>query len=423
MFTQVSEKDLDGKGVVGQPNVPGLSSRKMQESVEQIVREVAIPAINRLIAELAAETAAGSIGAVAADGIEAERPELQAVLDGLAKKITEHGSNEENPHKVTAEQAGAYTKEETERAIRDKVAEIGAGDMAKAVYDRENKARPYLPADEALDRKSYGGSAEGVVKTADRLAAARRLGGAAFDGSADVTLGQMGALPAAGGTLTGLIRTQSSDSGVGIEIGEGADKSVRLIHTSDGYLLARYVGGVWNYAVLQHEPGIFRTRFFVGANLYSNGLELTASSEGYSLRPTGDGGLKLGTSDRRWGQIYSNVGSISTSDESEKNTVKPLSADRAEALVAALQPVTYKLNHGESGRTHWGLVSQQLERAMASAGITDMEFAGFIRSPQEDGSVRYGLRYEEFIAPLIAVVQKQKKDIDALFERLGRLEN
>ena len=67
-----------------------------------------------------------------------------------------------------------------------------------------------------------------------------------------------------------------------------------------------------------------------------------------------------------------------------------------------------------------------------------MDFAGFIKSPKtetvmdEEGAVieekvieneyLYGLRYEEFIAPLIKTVQLQQKEIDALNERLSKLE-
>ena len=90
-----------------------------------------------------------------------------------------------------------YTRAETDAAIAEKVAEIGAGDMAMAVYDPEGKQLPYLPAAEGLDRATYGGSADGVVAAADKLAAPVKIGDADFDGSAPVTLGQMGALSSA----------------------------------------------------------------------------------------------------------------------------------------------------------------------------------------------------------------------------------
>lgn len=46
---KISESDLEGKGVYGQPDVPGLSAEEMQEKVEEIVRSVAITKINEII--------------------------------------------------------------------------------------------------------------------------------------------------------------------------------------------------------------------------------------------------------------------------------------------------------------------------------------------------------------------------------------
>lgn len=42
---------------------------------------------------------------------------------------------------------------------------------------------------------TYGGSADGVVKSADKLQTPRKIGNASFDGTANVTLAQMGAAP------------------------------------------------------------------------------------------------------------------------------------------------------------------------------------------------------------------------------------
>ena len=65
-------------------------------------------------------------------------------------------------------------------------------------------------------------------------------------------------------------------------------------------------------------------------------------------------------------------------------------------------------------------------------------FCGFIKSPKiktvtdEEGTVieekvieneyLYGLRYEEFIAPIIKTIQLQQKEINALNERINKLE-
>lgn len=50
-------------GVIGQDKTPGLSVTEMQESIEAVVRKVAIPAHNALVEELSAETAAENLGA------------------------------------------------------------------------------------------------------------------------------------------------------------------------------------------------------------------------------------------------------------------------------------------------------------------------------------------------------------------------
>lgn len=127
-FTRITEDDLQGKGVIGQPEVPGLSTLEMQQSVEQIVREVAIPGINRLAEELEAATGAAGIGMERPAGMPEEVP---AHVQGITAA---HIQDRENPHGVTAAQVGAYTRQETDAAINKKVVEIGAGDMARAVY-------------------------------------------------------------------------------------------------------------------------------------------------------------------------------------------------------------------------------------------------------------------------------------------------
>lgn len=104
-----------------------------------------------------------------------------------------------------------------------------------------------------------------------------------------------------------------------------------------------------------------------------------------------------------------------------------------------LKPSSYVFNDADSGRTHWGLISQDIEELFPQLGMTSMDFAGFIKSPKTEdyyedvpetvtdeetgeektvtrkelktrtveGEYIYSLRYDEFIAPLICMVQKQ----------------
>lgn len=53
------------------------------------------------------------------------------------------------------------------------------------------------------------------------------------------------------------------------------------------------------------------------------------------------------------------------------------------SFILALNPVSYKLNDGTSGRTHYGLIYQDVETILNALGMTSLDFAGFIKSPKE----------------------------------------
>lgn len=90
---QIQEIDLDelryedGTTVVGQPAMPGLGVREMQLSMENLGRNVLVPLFNRVIQLLNT----------------------------------------------------TYSREETDTALEQKVVEVGAGDMAKRIYDPQRK--------------------------------------------------------------------------------------------------------------------------------------------------------------------------------------------------------------------------------------------------------------------------------------------
>ena len=165
-FKQVTEQDLKGKGVIGQPAVPGLSVTEMQKSVEQVVREAAIPAHNQLCEELEAEAAAADIGAVVpGDGdIPPETPKkLQSVLEAMLAWAKERLG-------LKADKADTYTKRQVDEAINEKVVAIGSG------YDPENKKKPYIPAQEAMAKAVYDPQNTGAVAQAQNAAHAALAG-------------------------------------------------------------------------------------------------------------------------------------------------------------------------------------------------------------------------------------------------------
>ena len=139
---KITEADLQGKGNVGKADTPGVSTAEMQRILDELPREVIVPAVNELAEQLEAETAAANLGAEvpgAADLPEDTPHTVQGVLSALLGYIKTHLLRTDNPHGVTAAQAGAYTKAETQAVVDQKIVEVGAGDMAKATYDPQHR--------------------------------------------------------------------------------------------------------------------------------------------------------------------------------------------------------------------------------------------------------------------------------------------
>lgn len=144
----------------------------------------------------------------------------------------------------------------------------------------------------------------------------------------------------------------------------------------------------------------------------------------------------------RWKQVYATATAISTSDRNQKHSIQELS-DKYEQLFLKLLPVSFLYNNGESGRTHIGFISQDVETAMNEVGLTNLDFAGFcrdidtktiidenkkeidVKQYDEDGNpiYIYSLRYEEFIALNTHMIQKLYNKVDGLESRLASLEN
>lgn len=151
-FERISEEELASVGVELLDDLPGLAPDAMKAKFEETAKKLLAPKFNQLAEQLEAENAAGSLGAQLPDGLpEDTEKTVQAVLLALMLYVQAHEGERDNPHKVTADQAGAYSKEETEKKIDEKVLQIGAGDMATAVYDPEKRKKPiYQAIDEAM---------------------------------------------------------------------------------------------------------------------------------------------------------------------------------------------------------------------------------------------------------------------------------
>ena len=88
------------------------------------------------------------------------------------------------------------------------------------------------------------------------------------------------------------------------------------------------------------------------------------------------GTCRLGGPNHRWGALYSVNGEIQTSDRNVKRDIANIN-DLHMRMYDLLQPVSYKLIDGD--RTHMGFISQDVQSAMAEAGLSDADFAGFCK--------------------------------------------
>lgn len=141
-----------------------------------------------------------------------------------------------------------------------------------------------------------------------------------------------------------------------------------------------------------------------------------AATVAATFRPATDNAMTLGGTGARWSTVWAATGTIQTSDIRQKTDIAP--SDLGLDFILALEPVRYRWTIGgnEQGeprpgrRTHYGLIAQQVQSVLGAH-----DFAGHILADPDDPESEQGLRYDAFIAPLIAAVQ-------ALAARVQQLE-
>ena len=201
------------------------------------------------------------------------------------------------------------------------------------------------------------------------------------------------------------------------------DKSLELVRrTSFGEMLEFFKDTSLIGSIGAYTTG----RLYIG----SGDTGITFASDYESIYPINtttqsarDDAVSLGyISGGRFDDIVATNGTIQTSDQKEKNTI--MDSDLGLDFVKKLSPKSYKFN-GKT-RTHYGLIAQDVETVLSDISKPATDFAGFIKSDiseEQDGSTyRYGLRYNEFISPLIKAIQEQQVIIDDLKARIETLE-
>ncbi len=114
-----------------------------------------------------------------------------------------------------------------------------------------------------------------------------------------------------------------------------------------------------------------------------------------------------------------------SSDRRIKSNISPI--ENPVELIKNLEPCQYNLADSTSERKHFGFIAQQvndiLSKTTGDAGL-------FVKMPAEDGvevdfdneeTYLCGLRYDEFIAPIVATIQDLYKQVDTLKEEIKEL--
>lgn len=114
-----------------------------------------------------------------------------------------------------------------------------------------------------------------------------------------------------------------------------------------------------------------------------------------------DAGLSSGTAGARWTEVYAVNGTIQTSDATAKTVV----GDPEQLLLDAILAVPIRMyrwndaiaTKGEAeARIHCGVLAQEVRDAIASKGLDPRAYGLFCQDQMPDGSIRYGLRYDQF---------------------------
>lgn len=144
------------------------------------------------------------------------------------------------------------------------------------------------------------------------------------------------------------------------------------------------------------------------------------------LAPASDNSYALGNSSQRWSAVWAVNGTIQTSDAREKVDVQ----DSAYGLsfINALRPVSYKwVNSGNPDadgvdtpgvRTHYGFIAQEVKELIGDGN----NFGGYVKGDMADPTSLEGLRYHEFIAPMVKAIQELSAQVETLKAKVAALE-
>lgn len=149
---------------------------------------------------------------------------------------------------------------------------------------------------------------------------------------------------------------------------------------------------------------------------YDAGSSITTGTNniciGYNAQvPDGTASNQVQIGNASVGTAYIEVGWTTPSDRRIKSDIRQ--SDLGLEFVSKLNPVSYIRQNDEKGRTEYGFIAQEVEDLLNEANVDN---AGMLLIDQAG---KYGLRYNDFLAPIVKAIQELKGENDRLKEELG----
>lgn len=182
-------------------------------------------------------------------------------------------------------------------------------------------------------------------------------------------------------------------------------------------------GGMYFYYDERLQLKVEHMTYYIGDTGYAATALAIPSAFGIRNTIVGDGGVAGERADFNYlgvnyesnfkGTVYNSSGGVVfVSDRNKKKNIKDLAIEKAKSFIMALKPREFKFKKGisTSNRKHHGFIAQEVNEAMRE------DWGVYIEDKEKDF---IGLRYDELIADMVAVIQDQEKRITALERKLN----
>jgi hypothetical protein len=203
-----------------------------------------------------------------------------------------------------------------------------------------------------------------------------------------------------GNTFVGAQAGQNTVSGPSTFIGEKAGQA----NTTGTQNL--FVG---NEAGNTNTLGTQNTILGYFADVSAVGLQ-NATAIGFNTIVDATNKVRIGNTDVT--VIQGQVGFTAASDRRLKTNIQPI--ENGLDLIMKMKPMSYNMKNSSDRRSNWGFIAQDIEE------LVGPENAVVTVSADKDRSL--GLRYTDFIAPLVKAVQEQQVEISDLNNKLTESE-